>query len=594
MITRLSSYFVRTLREDPADAELPSHKLLVRAGYIRRVAPGIYSWLPLGLRVLAKVEQIVREEMDAIGAQEVRFPALLPREPYEATGRWTEYGPNLFRLHDRKSGDYLLGPTHEEMFTLMVKDLYSSYKDLPLALYQIQIKYRDEARPRAGLLRGREFIMKDSYSFDIDDAGLAASYQRHRDAYVRIFDRLGLEYVIVQATSGAMGGSASEEFLAVSPNGEDTFVRSPGGYAANVEAVSIAPPQPTDAEGIPAPRAILTPGAATIDTLVDAANQVAPRADRPWRGSDTLKNVAFRLVWPDGRSELLVVGLPGDRDIDLKRLDAAIAPAEATPLTEEDFTANPGLVKGYIGPVALDGDAVLAHLGSEAATGIRYLVDPRVVPGTAWLTGANVADTHLIDVVAGRDFTADGVLDVAEIRDGDPAPDGSGPLSLARGIEMGHIFQLGRKYADALGLKVLDSNGKLVTVTMGSYGVGVSRAVAAVAEATCDDKGLSWPRALAPFDLQIVATGKDEAVFAAAEQLAAELDAAGVAVLLDDRKASPGVKFADAELLGIPTTVIVGRGLTDGLLELRDRATGERSDLPVEGAAARLREIVAG
>ncbi len=594
MITRLSSYFVRTLREDPADAELPSHKLLVRAGYIRRVAPGIYSWLPLGLRVLAKVEQIVREEMDAIGAQEVRFPALLPREPYEATGRWTEYGPNLFRLQDRKSGDYLLGPTHEEMFTLMVKDLYSSYKDLPLALYQIQTKYRDEARPRAGLLRGREFVMKDSYSFDIDDAGLAASYAKHREAYIRIFDRLGLEYVIVQATSGAMGGSASEEFLAVSPNGEDTFVRSPGGYAANVEAVAITPPAPVDASGTPAPSPILTPGAATIDTLVELANQVAPRADRPWQGGDTLKNVAFRLTWPGGRSELLIVGLPGDRDIDLKRLDAAIAPAEATPLTEEDFVANPGLVKGYIGPVSLDSGAVVAHLGAEAATGVRYLVDPRVASGTAWLTGANVTDTHLIDVVAGRDFTADGVLDVAEIRDGDPAPDGSGGLSLARGIEMGHIFQLGRKYADALGLKVLDSNGKLVTVTMGSYGVGVSRAVAAVAEATCDDKGLAWPRALAPFDVQIVATGKDDSVLAAAEQLAAELDAAGVAVLLDDRKASPGVKFADAELLGIPTTVIVGRGLADGLLELRDRITGERGDLPLEGASARIIELVNG
>ncbi|MGC4151958.1 MAG: proline--tRNA ligase [Propionicimonas sp.] len=594
MITRLSSYFVRTLREDPADAELPSHKLLVRAGYIRRVAPGIYSWLPLGLRVLAKVEQIVREEMDAIGAQEVRFPALLPREPYEATGRWTEYGPNLFRLQDRKAGDYLLGPTHEEMFTLMVKDLYSSYKDLPLALYQIQIKYRDEARPRAGLLRGREFIMKDSYSFDSDDAGLEASYQRHRDAYVRIFDRLGLEYVIVQATSGAMGGSASEEFLAISPNGEDTFVLSPGGYAANVEAVSISAPEPIDASATPAPSAIITPGASTIDTLVESANQAAPRVDRPWRASDTLKNVAFRLTWPDGRTELLVIGLPGDRDIDMKRLDAAIAPAEAAPLTEEDFSANPGLVKGYIGPVSLEEDAAGAHLGTEGSTGVRYLVDPRVVPGTAWLTGANIPDTHLIDVVAGRDFTADGVLDVAEIRDGDPAPDGSGPLSLARGIEMGHIFQLGRKYAEALGLKVLDSNGKLVTVTMGSYGVGVSRAVAAVAEATCDDKGLAWPRALAPFDIQIVATGKDEAVFAAAEQLAGELDAAGLAVLLDDRKASPGVKFADAELLGIPTTVIVGRGLADGLLELRDRATGERSDLPVDGAAQRLIELIAG
>jgi prolyl-tRNA synthetase len=593
VITRLSQLFVRTLREAPADAEVPSHRWLVRAGYIRRAAPGVYTWLPLGLRVLHKVETIVREEMDAIGAQEVLFPALLPREPYEATNRWTEYGPNLFRLKDRKGADYLLGPTHEEMFTLLVKDLYSSYKDLPLAIYQIQTKYRDEARPRAGLLRGREFVMKDSYSFDLDDAGLEASYQAHRQAYVRMFDRLGLDYVIVRATSGAMGGSASEEFLAISPTGEDSFVRSPGGYAANVEAVAVAAPPAVDASGTGAPRAVDTPGTGTIDELVAAANRDFPRADREWTAADTLKNVVFRLTQPDGSSEVLVVGLPGDRDIDTKRLDAAIAPAEAAPLTDDDFTANPALVKGYIGPVSLV-DAVEAHLGTDAAAGVRYLVDPRVVPGTAWLTGANVVDTHMVDVVAGRDFTADGVLDVAEVRDGDPAPDGSGPLSLARGIEMGHIFQLGRKYADALGLKVLDANGKLATVTMGSYGVGVSRAVAAVAEATCDDKGLAWPRALAPFDVHLVATGKDASVLEAAEALAAELDAAGLAVLLDDRKASPGVKFADAELLGMPTIVVLGRGLADGLVELRDRAGGERSDVPLAEAAAQVLAAVRG
>ena len=586
MITRLSSYFVRTLREDPADAELPSHKLLVRAGYIRRVAPGIYSWLPLGLRVLAKVEQIVREEMDAIGAQEVRFPALLPREPYQATNRWTEYGPNLFRLQDRKGGDYLLGPTHEEMFTLMVKDLYSSYKDLPLSLYQIQTKYRDEARPRAGLLRGREFVMKDSYSFDIDDAGLAASYARHREAYIRIFDRLGLEYVIVQATSGAMGGSASEEFLAVSPNGEDTFVRSPGGYAANVEAVRRPPAEPQDPSAVPAAHVEDTPDSPTIDSLVELSNARFPRPDRPWQASDTLKNVVFMLKSPDGTRTPLAIGLPGDRDVDLKRLEAAVAPAEVEPFGDSDFEAYPTLVKGYIGPAAL---GVGEFEGDQPPAGkVMYLTDPEVVAGTRWITGANQPGRHVYDLVCERDFSADGILDVAELREGDPAPDGSGGLSLARGIEMGHIFQLGRKYAEALGLKVLDSNGKLVTVTMGSYGVGVSRAVAAVAEATCDDKGLAWPRALAPFDVQIVATGKDDTVFAAAEQLAAELDAAGVAALLDDRKASPGVKFADAELLGIPTTVIVGRGLADGLLELRDRISGERGDLPVEGAAQQL------
>lgn len=586
MITRLSKLFVRTLRDDPADAEVPSHRWLVRAGYIRRTAPGIYTWLPLGLRVLAKVEQIVRDEMDAMGAQEVRFPALLPREPYQATNRWTEYGPNLFRLKDRKGADYLLGPTHEEMFTLLVKDLYSSYKDLPLSLYQIQTKYRDEARPRAGLLRGREFVMKDSYSFDVDDAGLAASYQAHRDAYIRIFDRLGLDYVIVKATSGAMGGSASEEFLAVAETGEDTFVRSPGGYAANVEAVQVTPPPEQDASAIGAVQEIDTPGTGTIVELVDAVNAKFPRSDRPWAAADTLKNVVFKLTFPDGKSELLIIGLPGDRDVDLKRLEAAITPAEAVAVGEEDFAANPGLVKGYIGPVRLEDGAAVLQLGLKGALTVRYLTDPRVVAGTSWITGANRPDTHQLNVVAGRDFVSDGIIDVAEVREGDPAPDGSGPLSLARGIEMGHIFQLGRKYAEALGLKVLDENGKLVTVTMGSYGVGVSRAVAAVAENSCDDRGLAWPKELAPFDVQVVATGKGEELFAAAEKLATELSLAGLDVLYDDRKASPGVKFTDAEILGMPLAVVVGRGLADGLVELRVRATGERIELAVADVAA--------
>ncbi|HML51767.1 MAG TPA: proline--tRNA ligase [Propionicimonas sp.] len=590
----MSQLFFRTLREDPADAEVPSHRWLVRAGYIRRVAPGIYSWLPLGLRVLQNVEQIVREEMDAIGAQEVRFPGLLPREPYEASNRWTEYGANLFRLVDRKGGDYLLGPTHEEMFTLLVKDLYSSYKDLPLSLYQIQIKYRDEARPRAGILRGREFVMKDSYSFDVNDAGLDASYANHREAYIRIFDRLGLDYVIVQAMSGAMGGSASEEFLAIADNGEDTFVRSPGGYAANVEAVRVTAPPQQDPAGVGPVTEIDTPATGTIAELVDAVNAQFPRAEGPWTAADTLKNVVFTLQHPDGSSELLIVGLPGDRDVDVKRLEAAVAPAEAVAATDEDFAAHPALVKGYIGPVQVTESGVVQFLGTKGLSAVRYLTDPRVVAGTSWITGANRADTHQLNVVAGRDFTSDGVIDVAEVREGDPAPDGSGPLSLARGIEMGHIFQLGRKYAEALGLKVLDENGKLVTVTMGSYGVGVSRAVAAVAESTCDDRGLSWPRALAPFDVQVLATGKGDEIATAAEKLAQDLDAAGLRVLLDDRKASPGVKFTDAEVMGMPTSVVVGRGLADGLVEVRDRASGERLEVPIGDAVAHLVGVVRG
>ncbi|MCC2309082.1 proline--tRNA ligase [Cellulomonas chengniuliangii] len=595
MLLRLSTLFVRTLREDPADAEVASHRLLVRAGYIRRAAPGIYTWLPLGLRVLAKVEQVVREEMDAAGAQEVHFPALLPKEPYEATGRWAEYGPNIFRLKDRKGGDYLLAPTHEEMFTLLVKDLYSSYKDLPLALYQIQTKYRDEARPRAGLIRGREFIMKDAYSFDLDDEGLEASYQRQRDAYQRIFNRLGLEHVIVAATSGAMGGSRSEEFLHPTAIGEDTFVRSPGGYAANVEAVTTVVPEALPYDDAPAAHVEDTPDTPTIDSLVAVANERFPRAEGAWTAADTLKNVVLALVQPTGERELVVIGLPGDREVDLKRLEAAVAPAEVEPAVDADFAAHPELVKGYIGPKALGPNAGVDEDGRSL--GVRYLLDPRVVPGTRWITGANEPGRHVFDLVAGRDFTADGVVEAAEVRAGDPAPDGSGPLELARGIEIGHIFALGRKYAQALGLTVLDQNGKSQVVTMGSYGIGVTRVLAALAEANHDDKGLAWPAGVAPAHVHVVATGKDAAVFAAAEELATSLSARGVEVLYDDRpKVSPGVKFADAELFGVPLVVVVGRGLADGVVEVRPRVAGPdgpaAEQVPVEQAADRVVELV--
>ncbi len=583
MALRLSTLFLRTLREDPADAEVPSHRLLVRAGYVRRVAPGIFSWLPLGYRVFRNVERVVREEMDAAGSQEVHFPALLPREPYERTNRWTEYADLLFRLKDRRDNDFLLGPTHEEMFTLMVKDLYSSYKDLPLWLYQIQTKYRDEARPRAGILRGREFVMKDSYSFDVDDAGLRASYEGHRAAYLKTFDRLGLTYVTVSAMSGSMGGSASEEFLAPCETGEDTYVRcSTGDYAANVEAVQILPPEPIPFEGSPAAHVESTPATPTIDTLVAVSNERADlrRADRDWTGADTLKNVVVRLTHPDGHIELLAVGLPGDREVDMKRLEAQVFPAAVEPATEADFAANPALVKGYIGPLSL---------GEQSESKVRFLVDPRVVSGTRWITGANQPGHHVYDLVAGRDFTPDGTIEVAEIRAGDPCPKCGSPLEIARGIEIGHIFQLGRKFAEALDLKVLDENGKQVVVTMGSYGIGVSRAVAAIAEQTCDADGLIWPREIAPADVHIVATGKEDAVFAAAETLTSELEAQGIRVMLDDRRGvSPGVKFKDSELLGVPTIVVVGKGLADGEVEIKDRATGERERVAVGSAADRL------
>jgi len=567
VITRLSQLFLRTLRDDPADAEVDSHKLLVRAGYVRRIAPGVYSWLPLGLRVLRQVERVVREEMDAIGAQEISLPALLPREPYETTKLWTEYGDALFRLQDRKGNDMLLGPTHEELFALTVKGEYNSYKDLPVTLYQIQTKYRDEERPRAGILRGREFVMKDSYSFDLDEDGLKASYHAHREAYQRIFARLGVEYVIVAATSGAMGGSASEEFLAASDIGEDTYVRCiESGYAANVEAVETARPDSLPVEGQPAAEDYETGDTPTISTLVDWANTAD--LGRTITAADTLKNILLKVRNAEGEWELLAVGVPGDREVDEKRLEASLEPAEFELLTDADFEANPFLAKGYIGPRALQ------------ANGVRYLVDPRVVDGTSWITGADAKGKHVVNLVAGRDFVPDGTIEAAEVRDGDMSPDGRGPLVTARGIEIGHIFQLGSKYTDAFAVDVLGENGKPVRLLQGSYGVGVSRLVAVIAEQMHDEKGLRWPAEVTPFDVHLVVANKDEAARAGAEGIASELNIAGLEVLFDDRKASPGVKFKDSELLGMPLVVVVGRGWADGNVELRDRFSEKLGNYP--------------
>jgi prolyl-tRNA synthetase len=547
----MSELFVRTLRDDPAEAEVASHKLLIRAGYIRPIAPGLYSWLPLGLRVLRKIERVVREEMNAIGGQEILFPALLPRAPYET----------------------ILGPTHEELFTLTVKGEYSSYKDFPLVLYQIQNKYRDEARPRAGILRVREFVMKDSYSFDIDDAGLKTAYHAHREAYQRIFNRLAVEYVIVSALSGAMGGSASEEFLAESPVGEDTFVRClQSGYAANVEAVVTARPESLPIDGLPEAVVHDTGDTPTIATLVEWANGAG--LGRNVTAADTLKNVLLKVREPGGDWELLGIGVPGDREVDDKRLGAALEPAEFALLDDADFAKHPFLVKGYIGPKAL------------LDNGVRYLLDPRVVDGTSWITGADRPGQHVVGLVAGRDFTADGTIEAAEVRDGDPSPDGAGPLAAARGIEIGHIFQLGRKYTDAFTVDVLGEDGKPVRLTMGSYGLGVSRLVAVIAEQQHDELGLRWPSSVSPFDVHLVIANKDAEARAGATALAADLDRLGIEVLLDDRQASPGVKFKDAELLGVPWIVVVGRGWAEGKVELRDRFSGQTRELAVGAGLA--------
>jgi prolyl-tRNA synthetase len=541
----------------------------------------------LGYLTYRKVEEIVREEMNLAGFQEVHFPALLPTEPYEATNRWTEYGPNLFRLKDRRGVDYLLGPTHEEMFTLMVKDLYSSYKDLPLVIYQIQTKYRDEARPRAGILRGREFVMKDAYSFDTDQSGLDVSYQKHRDAYIKTFKRLGLDFVIVSAMSGAMGGSKSEEFLAPCEFGEDTYVKCEKcEYAANVEAVTTPVPKDLDFSKVPAAHAEETPNTPTIDTLVEVSNSRKDlrREDRDWNAADTLKNVVVMLTHPDGKNEPLVVGVPGDREVDMRRLEAVVSPATVRVFEETDFPKYPALVRGYIGPQAL---------GLKSASKIKYLVDPRIVSGTRWITGSNMAGKHVYDLVSGRDFTADGTIEAAEIKEGDTCPSCAGKLTIARGIEIGHIFQLGKKYAEALDLKVLDENGKTQVVTMGSYGIGVSRAVAAIIEQNHDEQGILWPETVAPISVQLVAAGKEDSIFAEAEKIAQSLDQEGIAVMFDDRKSvSPGVKFNDAELLGMPWIVVVGKKLAEGLVEVKNRKTGERQDVAVTKIVSHLKSII--
>ncbi|MFE7331463.1 proline--tRNA ligase [Streptomyces sp. NPDC057565] len=559
-VQRMSRLMIKTLRDDPADAETLNHKLLVRAGYVRRTAAGIWTWLPLGKKVLENITRVVREEMDAIGGQEVLLPALLPKESYDASGRYDEYGDLLFRLKDRKGAEYLLGPTHEEIFTQVVKDQITSYKDLPVILYQIQTKYRDEARPRAGVLRGREFQMKDSYSFDTTDEGLIEAYQLHRAAYIRIFERLGLDHRIVSAVSGAMGGSASEEFLAPAPAGEDTFVDCPAcDYAANTEAVTFKA-TPADGSAHGPVEELDTPDTPTIETLATHLGVPA---------SATLKNL---LVKVDG--EIVAVGVPGDREVDLGKLGEHLAPAVVELVTAEDFEGRPDLVRGYVGPQGLEK--------------VRYIADPRIAPGTAWITGANKPSTHAKNVVCGRDFEVDDYLDVVVVEAGDPCPRCGTGLKLDRAIEIGHIFQLGRKFADAFQLDVLGQNGKPVRVTMGSYGIGVSRAVAALAEQTADAQGLCWPREIAPADVHLVAAGKALQTELALD-VAEKLGAAGVRVLVDDRAGvSPGVKFTDAELIGVPKILVAGRRSAEGVLELKDRRTGEREELTVDEAIARL------
>lgn len=597
---RMSNLFVRTMRNDPADEDIDSAKLLVRAGYLKKEAPGIFTWLPLGLRVLNKLENIIREEMATAGAQEVHLPALLPKEPYEVTHRWEEYGENIFKLKDRHGADYLLAPTHEEMFTLLAKNYYSSYKDLPVVLYQIQTKYRDEARPRAGLIRGREFIMKDAYSFTLDEDGLKQEYVKQRDAYERVYKRVGVKYVIVKSFSGPMGGSASEEFQAPLPIGEDTYALSPAGNTWNVEALSTPTPEPVDFSSTPAASQVEVGQAKSIDRMVEVANAQFAREDgREWAASDILKNVAVTLIHPadsehkEAWREVVVVGVPGDREVDTKRLEAAFSPCEVEEASEEDLKKHPELVLGFIGPKALGPQARQAADGASDCA-VRYFVDAHIARGSAWYTGADKNGVDYVNLVYGRDFEADGVVEALRVREGDMSPDGSGPLSFERGVEIGQVFQLGLKYTNALGFSVLNQNGKTQPVWMGSYGIGVSRTLACIAEFHHDEQGLAWPMSVAPAQVHVVIAGKGDELSAEAEKLVAELSRNGVEVLFDDReKVGAGVKFKDAELIGVPLIAVVGRGFSnDGTIEVRNRHTGESLQVPADQAAETLRKMV--
>jgi len=567
---RMSVLFLRTLREDPADAEVDSHRLLLRAGYIRRVATGLYSWLPLGARVMRKVSEIVRQEMDLAGAQEVSLPIAQPLELWDRSGRNALYGELMFRLTDRKDSAYCLSPTAEEVVTTLVAQEYGSYRDLPVNLYQINWKYRDEIRPRFGLLRSREFLMKDAYSFDLDAAGQRESYRRMYDAYHRIFERCGLTFRPVEAQSGEMGGDVNHEFMAVAAVGEDDFVWCKAcDYAANVEAARRRAPHEPDGAAPPpdiAPRdTVHTPDLGAI-TAVSTFLQVAP--DR------MLKCIAFDV---DGELGLALV--PGDREVNEIALAAALAPKHVRLFADADFEAHPELAKGYIGP--------------DFPAAVVVVADPAVAAPIGWVTGANEVDHHVRNVVLGRDFHVDVWADLVTIVSGDRCPRCQEPLSVDRGIEVGHVFQIGTKYSVALDANYTDEHGDQHPMVMGCYGIGVTRVVAAIVEEHHDEHGIAWPAALAPFDVHLVAVpGRGEhaaEVFSQAERIYAELTGRGVDVLYDDRDASPGVKFADADLIGVPTQIVVGaKGLAKGMVERKDRATGTRDDVPVGEIVNRL------
>lgn len=564
---RMSRLFLRTLRDAPGDADIDSQRLLTRAGYIRKVAAGIYSWLPLGTRVLRKVEQIVREEMDAAGAQEVLLPIVQPLELWSQSGRDQLYGPLMFRLADRKDTGFCLAPTAEEVITATVRGEYSSYRDLPVNLYQIQWKYRDELRPRFGLLRGREFLMKDGYSFDTDAENLRASYRLMYDAYHRVFERCGLTFRPVQAQSGEIGGDVNHEFMAVAAVGEDDFVWCRNcDYAANVEAARRRPPEPVRRSEAPKMEKVHTPDLPGIQVVAEFLD-CAPNT--------LLKCLAFET----SAGEVGLALVPGDREVNQYALGVALDGTGYEFMDEAAFERRPELPKGYIGPHN-------PHVSLLVA-------DPSVMAGAEWVTGANEADHHVLHVVVGRDFSPTIVVPIVAVASGDECPECGGELSVDRGIEVGHVFQIGTKYSEAMGALYTDERGEQHPMAMGCYGIGVSRVVAAIVEEHHDEFGIRWPESIAPYAVHLIAlSGKGAAsadVRAAADNLYAALTVAGIDVLYDDRDASPGVKFADADLLGMPVQLVLGaKGLARGVVERKIRATSERDELALNTALAAL------
>lgn len=558
-----SKMFLPTLREVPAEAEIISHKLMLRAGLIRKLASGIYSFLPLGLRVLKKIEQVVREEMDSAGAQELLMPALLPAESFRESGRWEVFGPEMFRLKDRNDREFCLGPTHEEIFTGTVKSSLRSYRSLPVILYQIQTKYRDEIRPRFGVMRSREFIMKDAYSFDRDEAGLDDSYMKMEKAYRKIFDRLGLDYKVVEADSGAMGGSGSQEFMVISEIGEDGIAYCEAcGYGANEEKASCSPKNTIHSVGSMDEsmiEKIHTPNIHTITELTE------------FLGCDAVKMAKTLIYKADGK--LVAAMVRGDRELNEVKLKNVLECTELEMANAESVRSVTNAEVGFAGPVGLK---------------IRIIADHEVAQGRNLIVGANETDHHLLNVNIGRDFDAE-VHDIRFIAAGDACPCCGKSIILARGIEVGHIFKLGTKYSSALACNYSDEEGNERPMVMGSYGIGINRTMAAVIEQHHDENGIIWPMEIAPYHVIIVPVNVlDEKVMKIAEVMYQRLTDAGLEVILDDRNERAGVKFMDADLIGIPIRINVGRKAAEGIVEYKPRGGKEALDLTVEEAIEKI------